>query len=70
MGADIEPLSQSNGTHCGVAFLGKERRGNSMNRKLVLELSFNFLTLLSFIGLDCGARRVLVGRSIVQEQKF
>jgi hypothetical protein len=33
-----------------------------MNRKLVLELSFNFLTLLSFIGLDCAAR-VLIDSS-------
>jgi hypothetical protein len=63
-------LSQTRSTHCGAAFLGEERRCNSMSGELVLELSFNFLTLISFIGLDCGARRVLVERSIVQGQKF
>jgi hypothetical protein len=67
----IEPLSQPRRRDIAEwAFLGKERRCNSMNRKLVLELSFHFLTLISFIALDCGARRVLVGRSIVQGQKF
>ena len=69
MGAEIQPHSQTKSTHCGVAFLGKERRCNSMSGELVLELSFNYLTLISFIGLDCGARRGLVGRAIVQGQR-